>query len=864
MLFHVKKNILIYSVILVFILGIFQILPVLGQVENTIVLLNFSPSVVDAGKNSYPFGYVHLVDNEGNPILASKDLTIKLTSSNPDIVSVPSEVIISVNKQYVKFNLDVSDIEGESQITATFQGQEIINLFRVGGVSVSVPLTVDLAIYAPSDKMNVQSQMPISVFFNNSGSVLQAPKDIQVFFDYDPDIIQLRQDSITIKKGDYFATNIIQTLGNKGNAFLKASTNEPELDTFSNINIFSSLPSQLKVTVLPDRLIQLFDREISFFVSVHDENGNPIKAIEDIPLEIFSNLVELDDELKESFKISKPIIRKGEWGFYHKEDRLIFNDITDRNFIGVGSPGFGLAEGLFSVLQELENTDIRAENQTIDILVIPTMPSDSTSVAVFQTVAIKGDSDDEEVIDSLVEDNTIPGHPFSETEGELSYEEGDTYPVASDFDNYDSFDLKGRILSSDSDIIRILHEGDVSPERAWGTILLKSGPLKTGTTTISAGITGVGKGSADITVVDFLAPKTIKFFSPSGENSIIFNNEGFTSIFLIAFDESNKPTISQSEIQFTIKPINDLVSIPQRSGFVEIKFESSDFREELEIGSAALTANPVGINVNDNLEVSNNFNIDPSSTIIQILSPVENLVGAEQIHDIGLVQLSDFFGNPVTVSTDLTVELISNNTEIIEVPEFLIIPAGVSFVEFDIQTHPIFDKVVSIDASTRGFGGSSILFKQKQFVKQLILFPVAPFDLQPGLYSDVQIFVDDENAVSVEGALLELFAGPNSTVIPESIETDETGGATVRFTTDAIGIATLDIFASKSGFTPDQFTMEMDVGGAIVEDDTIFGIPPLYLYAGVGVGAAGAAGVAVKILRKPKVMTEEEEEEEEI
>jgi len=180
MLAYLKKNILLYSTILVLLFGIFQIFPAIAQVENTLILLTFSPSVVDAGKNSYPFGYIHIIDIDGNPILASKDLTIELTSSNPDIVSVPSEVVLPVNNQYVKFNVDVSDIEGDSQISATFQGQEIINVFRVGGISVSVPLTVDLAINTPSDKMHVHSQMPISVFFNNSGNVLQAPKVIPI------------------------------------------------------------------------------------------------------------------------------------------------------------------------------------------------------------------------------------------------------------------------------------------------------------------------------------------------------------------------------------------------------------------------------------------------------------------------------------------------------------------------------------------------------------------------------------------------------------------------------------------------------------------------------------------------------------
>jgi len=162
--------------------------------------------------------------------------------------------------------------------------------------------------------------------------------------------------------------------------------------------------------------------------------------------------------------------------------------------------------------------------------------------------------------------------------------------------------LKGRVVSKNPNMIKILHGGDLSPERGWGTILIKSGPLTTGTTTISAGITGVGSGSADITVVNPLETVSTQFFSPTGGNSIIFNNDGLTSIFLITFDESDRPTNTQSEVKYTLKPINNLVSIPTHSGFTEINFASSDFREELEIGKALLAANPVGVDSLDKLQ----------------------------------------------------------------------------------------------------------------------------------------------------------------------------------------------------------------------------------------------------------------------
>src|SRR3989338_4917235 len=232
------------------------------EFENIFLRLEFSPSVVETGTAKHPIGYVQVVDSEGSPVLAPEDLVIELTSSDPSIASVPSEVIISVNMDYVNFPISVTDREGAADITASFQGQELTRPFRVGGIKVDVPLNVELELNIPTSNIHVSSFMPVSVFLNNSGTILQAPKDIKVRFEYERALLQIQNDEVTIKQGDYYATTNVRTLDKTGTAFIKTITDEPPLENIESIIISSALPKKLKVDVYPNAVIQKFDREM--------------------------------------------------------------------------------------------------------------------------------------------------------------------------------------------------------------------------------------------------------------------------------------------------------------------------------------------------------------------------------------------------------------------------------------------------------------------------------------------------------------------------------------------------------------------------------------------------------------------------
>jgi len=852
--------------------------------ENIFLRLEFSPSVVEPGVAKYSIGYVQIVDSEGSPVLAPEDLVIELTSSDPSIASVPSEVILSVNMDYVNFPISVTDREGVADITASFQGQGPTRQFRVGGIKVDVPLNVDLALNIPTSNMHVGSVMPVSVFLNNSGTILQAPKDIKVRFEYERSLLQMQNDEVTIKQGNYYAITNIRTLDKTGTAFIKTITDEPPLETIDRLVISSSLPKKLKVDIYPNTIIKKFDREIDIFVSLLDEKDNPVKAENDTPLEIFSNLPELDDELDKKFQNVKPIIKKGQWGFYYKLENILFQELSRQNFVGVSSPGYGQALGGFNVLEELDEKNELAENKTMALFRPSVMPPDAIGIVVYQFSAIKGSDDDQQAISDRIADGLLENHPFADDE---KYEEGDLYPIKSKYEDL-SFDaLKARVDTTDEKVIKIINGGEISGKRTYGTAIIQSG--KDGTATISVAVKSLGSAANTITVLDddclpsqcFIqrldpAPNTITvldpkiphetlIFSPAGENRIVFNNEGLTNFYLILLDSAQRPATSQSPIAFSVTPINELIEIPSKSNNIEIKAKSSSFARDLETGKSIIQVSPVGIDINSNLGIQSLFEIAPASSTANIFIPFSKIVGLEKrTHQFGIIQLNDFFGNPVKVTNSLRVELLSNNTNLAQIPSSVIIPAGKSFVAFPIDTFGN-TGTIKISANTKGFYGSEATLEQIPFVKELVIFPVYPeTPITPGDSFEIQLFVDDENAVAVEGVELAVIPSSNSTVFPSAMKTDENGQATVLFTAGSAP-AMLDVFASKPGYTQDQTTISFEViAETTTSSQTILGIPPLYLYLAIAGAAGGGGFMAFRILRKPKVITEEEAAEEEI
>jgi len=225
---------------------------VITNLDNAVVHLNISPSHVESGEAIHHVGYVNLININSFLVKSPQDVTIQLKSDNPDIASVPSELIINAYQNYGIFDIDVGSLTGETTISASFNGQTVFQNFIVGKNNFEIPEDVELVVHLPSKEMHVNSKMPFSIYLQSSdGSVIQSPYDIKVMFDYEDSLIELDYNTLEIKEGAYYGWGTIQTNENIGNAFIRANQDDLNLQNAQSIKVSSSFPAGLEIDVFP-------------------------------------------------------------------------------------------------------------------------------------------------------------------------------------------------------------------------------------------------------------------------------------------------------------------------------------------------------------------------------------------------------------------------------------------------------------------------------------------------------------------------------------------------------------------------------------------------------------------------------------
>ena len=146
-----------------------QVAPAFAQVtgppsQPASVLLTIIPPKIPADGGVYPAAVISLVDSQGLPTAAVKNLTFFLTSSQTNIASVPDTITILAGQEYAIANVTTTNTPGTALITATAQG-----LTSMPEVSVSKPLATVTPSGFPS-KLDVLTS-PSALLPGGSGVV---------------------------------------------------------------------------------------------------------------------------------------------------------------------------------------------------------------------------------------------------------------------------------------------------------------------------------------------------------------------------------------------------------------------------------------------------------------------------------------------------------------------------------------------------------------------------------------------------------------------------------------------------------------------------------------------------------------------
>jgi len=868
-----KKNYLPFVLFIIAILLPANIVPAFSQessssLDNLLVKISLSPSHVDEHNSSHSIGYVNLVNKNGMAVKATQDIAVGLESDDPSLVSVPPAVTIKEGHNYAIFDLQTGDKNGETIISTIFNDKIDFQKFKVGGSDNSMPDGIRLKMSLPTHDMHVNSEMPFSVYLQTEeGNIIRAPYDIDIDLEYERSLLFPNVDNLKINEGEYYAWGVIYTNDEVGNGFLRASFERLEIDVAENIEITSSLPVSLKIEVFPKLISADAERTIDVFVSLVDSDGLPAVTPEDVPIELFSDDDNVGNKLDDRMKLGDVVIKTGEFGYHFREKMNLAAFEEGEILVGASAEDLGIALSNFEPVEPLNIKHELAEKRALNLFVLPLMPSNTTSILVYQTSAIGAGEciilEEDEVTGELeeLEEDQIecpPGTKDNDQRHSIEkIEKDELYPVQTN-ENFKAEGLidKINIVSSDDSLIKVVKAGNIDSSHSYGTAIISSGE-RIGDVTLAVTLKGFGAGTTETEVVDVFKHVNTEIFSPTGSDTIVVDKNGYFDLFLIALDGKERPKILDEDAKYILNPVNEVIEIQKNHSFASANFHSDSFDigEDDRIVAEAI---PIGIEADLSLEKSTTFGSQVSS-IIEIELPFENLDANSELPYNGVLQLKDLLGNPSTASKDVRVQLNLDGAKIVNIPEYVTISQGVSYATFPISSNGAKGDA-TIDASIKGVIGSQTKISTTSNDPKLKIFAEgieAPIGI--GEPVELTIFVDDENANFVPGASVKFVTEPGVTISPENTRTDETGAATVDVTVSEGELISIEILASAAGYSEGKQSFDYTVDGSSASALAL-GLPDWVVYVGVA-AMIGIGAVLIVFLKKPKPTNDEEEDE---
>ena len=283
-----------------------QVAPAFAQVSGppsqaASVLLTIIPPRLPADGGVYPAAVISLVDSQGLPTAAVKNLTFFLTSSQTNIASVPDTVTIRAGEEYTIANVTTTNTPGTALITAHAQG-----LASSPEVSVSKPLATVTPSGFPSKLLVLTSpsnfpqgggsgQVRVEVV-DAAGLPTKAIGDIplQLSASISP-FASLAQTSLTIPAGSISVDGAFTTL-QVGSALIAATssgyTTGDALVTVSLPN-GPSIASKLSLRVIAPGSPGVLPTDgltyAAIEVGLETSSGSPITATSDIFVQLTSD-----------------------------------------------------------------------------------------------------------------------------------------------------------------------------------------------------------------------------------------------------------------------------------------------------------------------------------------------------------------------------------------------------------------------------------------------------------------------------------------------------------------------------------------------------------------------------------------------
>jgi hypothetical protein len=193
--------------------------------QATGLLVTIIPPKLPSDGNTYPAVVVSLVDSNNLPSAALANITVYLTSSRTDIVSVPPTITIPAGSEYVVAGAATTTTPGSAIITASSLGLTTAYATLTTATPSGIPSQLEVFV-TPSGFLDQADSGQVRVeVVDGAGNPSKAITPVNVTLSSsDNSVASLDQANLTIEPGEIYSTGTFQTYKSPGQAWVTATS----------------------------------------------------------------------------------------------------------------------------------------------------------------------------------------------------------------------------------------------------------------------------------------------------------------------------------------------------------------------------------------------------------------------------------------------------------------------------------------------------------------------------------------------------------------------------------------------------------------------------------------------------------------
>ncbi len=654
---------------------------ILGIIVGIIVIPIQAQTTSEFGYQLHPEKLLEKTEGILQIYVTSNEMMVPKQIDNLKVVSSDNSVIeiVGIEENDNKFTKNIlikakkSGIAGIVLAAAGFSSKEItLEVFNNNNYPAQILMKITPEIFPIDGPRYGYITLEL---VTTGGLPTLASEDTVIHLDTpNKDTIKLKDSDVTITSGEYYAVTEFEIIGS-GNAIIFAET-EGMKRISSYINILEpNGPLKLKLYAYPRNYNSYSGTQGYAIVILIDKDNDPVPAEEDIHFKL--NVENPDSSINTShdfkevlFDQESLVIEKGSYSAftkftprsglgditkYYEQTYTMFISVedylTESTSINILHDQLGALEGNGPAITETlpflttgkeeiiavtwYETDIEVSRQ------IGGSKEGVTNRALFTvTVPVKASNDHNVIFSSSELDTVNPIHP--------KMKKGENVVIV--------FGETGTVVPEDSVIFTITDNEGV--KTFTGNPI---GPSEEEISLIVEPLVSMILAEKQFPVLAYLTETEGK------ETATIGDNDADPRLGITSFIEDGVLIFSANELFET-----DYLTIKQNQPYALMNMMSN------EVGTTTLSYQMNGF---DGTMKIVSYTTDP--TEIYVSFPKNILANAETL---ATIQLLDSSGNPVYSKKDIEIELVSNNEQILKIPQKLTIKNGEYFTSFDFET----------------------------------------------------------------------------------------------------------------------------------------------------------------------------------